>query len=90
MEQSRPTIVHLRRIDPSQNMSRFYSLEMQPTLFGEVSVIRHWGRIGSSGQTMHEPFDSQEDAARKFSHLRQVKIRKGYCRAEKKGSDYTA
>ena len=39
--------VHLRRIDPAQNMRRFYSLSIQPTLFGGASLIRDWGRIGT-------------------------------------------
>ncbi len=42
--------VHLHRIDPERNMHRFYLLTVQPTLFGGVSVIRNWGRIGSSGR----------------------------------------
>ena len=28
------TALHLRRIDPSRNMRRFYRLDMQPDLFG--------------------------------------------------------
>jgi len=78
------TVVHLRRIDRNKNMSRYYSLEMRPTLFGEVSVIRYWGRIGSSGQSMQETFDSLEEAWGKFRRIRQVKILKGYCRLTKK------
>jgi predicted DNA-binding WGR domain protein len=35
--------VHLRRVDPAQNMRRFYSLSIQPTLFGGASLIRDWG-----------------------------------------------
>ncbi|WP_159650744.1 WGR domain-containing protein, partial [Bosea sp. 125] len=33
----------LRRIDPTRNMRRFYVLSVQPTLFGGVSLVRHWG-----------------------------------------------
>jgi len=33
-------------------MRRFYALSTQPTLFGEMSLIRSWGRIGTNGQTM--------------------------------------
>jgi len=28
--------VHLRRMDPTRNMSRFYRLDIQPDLFGRV------------------------------------------------------
>ncbi|TIU16577.1 MAG: WGR domain-containing protein, partial [Mesorhizobium sp.] len=59
-EEARP--VHLRRIDPSQNMRRFYVVAIQPTLFGGASVIRNWGRIGTSGQSMMETFDAEDSA----------------------------
>ena len=69
---------YLRRINPSLNMRRFYLLSIQPTLFGGASVIRNWGRIGSSGQTMMETFDGQEDADRALSRLERTKRKRGY------------
>lgn len=59
-------------------MRRFYLLAIQPTLFGGASVIRNWGRIGSSGQTMMETFDSQEDANAVLTRLGRTKRRRGY------------
>ncbi|MEJ6871814.1 WGR domain-containing protein, partial [Bradyrhizobium japonicum] len=50
--------LHLRRIDITRNMRRFYLLSIQPTLFGGVSLIRDWGRIGTTGQTMVQTFDA--------------------------------
>lgn len=41
--------IDLVRIDPKRNMARFYGIALQPTLFGEVSVVRCWGRIGTKG-----------------------------------------
>ncbi|MDR7030890.1 putative DNA-binding WGR domain protein [Rhizobium rosettiformans] len=70
--------VHLHRIDAAQNMHRFYTLAIQPTLFGGASVIRNWGRIGSNGQTMMETFDSQEDADTALSRLERTKRKRGY------------
>lgn len=75
-EEARP--VHLRRIDPTQNMRRFYTLEIQPTLFGGASVIRNWGRIGTNGQSMVETFDTTEDAIRSSTRLERSKLRRGY------------
>jgi hypothetical protein len=37
----------LRRIESMRNMRRFYVLSIQPTLFGGVSLVRHWGGIGT-------------------------------------------
>ncbi|MFK0333886.1 WGR domain-containing protein [Rhizobium sp. NPDC090275] len=70
--------LHLRRIDPSQNMRRFYSLSIQPTLFGETSLIRHWGRIGTNGQEMMETFDESTAATKAMAKLVGSKRRRGY------------
>ena len=59
-------------------MRRFYILTIQPTLFGEVSLIRNWGRIGAAGQTMVETFDCQHDAKTAFLRIERQKIRRGY------------
>ncbi|MFU0505753.1 WGR domain-containing protein [Pseudaminobacter sp. NGMCC 1.201702] len=71
--------LHLRRIDPTQNMRRFYTLSLQPTLFGGASVIRNWGRIGTAGQSMMQTFDQIEDAINALDCLDRSKRRKGYC-----------
>jgi predicted DNA-binding WGR domain protein len=42
--------MHLRRLDPDRNMARFYTMSVQPNLFGEWSFLREWGRIGSAGR----------------------------------------
>jgi predicted DNA-binding WGR domain protein len=42
-------LAHLHRIDPEANMARFCSIDVLPTLFGESSVLRCWGRIGTRG-----------------------------------------
>jgi hypothetical protein len=39
--------VTLNRIDPARNMRRFYSLDVQPDLFGGFAVVKEWGRIGA-------------------------------------------
>ncbi|WP_348642265.1 WGR domain-containing protein [Mesorhizobium sp. M4B.F.Ca.ET.143.01.1.1] len=59
-------------------MRRFYVLAIQPTLFGGASVIRNWGRIGTSGQSMMQTFDRIEEADNTFERLERSKRRKGY------------
>lgn len=78
MENEDTGTIHLRRIDPSQNMRRFYVLAIQPTLFGGASVIRNWGRIGTNGQSKIETFDSDRDAATAAMRLQKAKRRRGY------------
>lgn len=78
MSLSPPNPVHLKRVDPEQNMRRFYCLTVQPTLFGGASLIRDWGRIGTRGQTMMETFDEADDADKAFNRLERAKRRRGY------------
>lgn len=70
--------VHMRRVDPTQNMRRFYSLAIQPTLFGGASVIRNWGRIGTNGQSMMETFEDADEAVAVMARLERVKRGRGY------------
>jgi predicted DNA-binding WGR domain protein len=78
MQPSTPRPVHIRRIDPERNMRRFYLLAIQPDLFGGAALVRNWGRICTSGQTMVETFDHPNDATVAFDRLLKAKRRKGY------------
>jgi predicted DNA-binding WGR domain protein len=50
-------------------MNRFYALSLQPDLFGTVSVVREWGRIGQPGTVRHVVC-ADETAARAALALR--------------------
>jgi predicted DNA-binding WGR domain protein len=72
------TAVELHRIDTTQNMRRFYRLDMQPDLFGGVLLVRQWGRIGAEGRSVAEHFDDvalADDALVKQSRR---KLARGY------------
>jgi predicted DNA-binding WGR domain protein len=71
-------LTHLTRRDPALNMARFYKIVLQPTLFGEMSVIRTWGRIGTRGQGMIATFTGANEAAAAASKLERQKQRRGY------------
>ncbi|MGQ2908823.1 MAG: WGR domain-containing protein [Aliihoeflea sp.] len=68
----------MKRVDPTQNMRRFYALTIQPTLFGGASVIRNWGRIATNGRSMMETYDRRGDAAAALLRLLRQKQRRGY------------
>ena len=51
--------MHLHRVDPDRNMTRFYSMSVQPNLFGEWALLREWGRIGSAGRLVTSCFASE-------------------------------
>lgn len=59
----------LVRIVPSENMARFYGIALQPTLFGEVAVVRCWGRIGTRGRAMAVTYPDKEQAADALADL---------------------
>lgn len=73
-----PTSLRLTRIDPAQNMRRFYRLALQPDLFGGCTLIREWGRIGRGGQVKFEGFSSEGQAVDALMALQRRKERRGY------------
>ena len=75
------TPVNLIHVDPELNMARFYGIEIQPTLFGEVSVLRNWGRIGTKGREMMVTYDDEDQAAAALQILDKQKRRRGYVTA---------
>lgn len=72
------TPILLTRADPACNMHRFYGLELATSLFGECGVVRHWGRIGTSGHTRTDWFSEPKEAEAAFLGLLQAKRRRGY------------
>lgn len=70
--------IQLRKVDPSQNMARFYMLTIQPSLFGEWCLVREWGRIGSPGRVTSTPFPSPGEAQAALERWQRAKVRRGY------------
>ena len=56
-------------------------MSLQPTLFGEWSVVREWGRIGRGGQVKAVPYPSETDAAAAMGAIEAQKTEKGYYRS---------
>lgn len=72
------TAVTLARIDPAKNMSRFYKLDVQPTLFGEWAVIKEWGRIGRAGTVRSMPYPTADQAEAARIKQQSIKLNRGY------------
>ncbi len=68
----------LQRVDPAKNMRRRYELSVQPTLFGPIALIRHWGRIGGGGQSKEDWLPSEAEAAARAEQILAGKRRRGY------------
>ena len=69
---------YLVRIDAPANAFRFYALSVAPTLFGDWSLIREWGRIGSGGRLRIDQFDDEAAAHRALADLVRAKRKRGY------------
>ncbi len=68
----------LRRTDHDRNMARFYALSLETSLFGDIMLIRRWGRIGTHGRVRSELFDSRNAAAARMASIATLKTRRGY------------
>jgi predicted DNA-binding WGR domain protein len=70
--------VHLRRIDQSRNLRRFYLLDVQRDLFGHVLLVKTWGRIGAHGRIVAELYDDETLATNALTLQASRKRRRGY------------
>jgi predicted DNA-binding WGR domain protein len=73
-----PDRMHLTREEPSRNIRRFYSMMVQPDLFGGASLIREWGRIGQAGQVRIDLHADEGCAVDALAGLAQAKRKRGY------------
>jgi predicted DNA-binding WGR domain protein len=70
----------LIRIESTSNKHRFYRCAIWPGLFGDVSLVREWGRIGQPGQMRLDVQPDTPAARGKMQDLVRRKERKGYRR----------
>lgn len=70
----------LVRIRNENNVRRYYLLDLQDNLFGGVTLIREWGRIGGGGQRRLVFFDERRQALRALKSFARAKVRRGYRR----------
>jgi len=59
-------------------MARFYRLSIEPNLFGGVSLVRTWGRIGGASRAKIEVFDGPAKAIGSLARIELSKRRRGY------------
>ncbi|KRB49331.1 hypothetical protein ASE04_19275 [Rhizobium sp. Root708] len=75
---SQPYQLYVERTDHAKNMARYYSMSIDANLFGEPSLTRRWGRIGSKGQTLIHHFEREQDAVCLFLELTRQKRARDY------------
>lgn len=74
-------MIILRKRDAKINMARFYALDLQPSLYGEIILVRRWGRIGTYGQRREDWFADAAAAAAALADILRAKTRRGYRQA---------
>ena len=70
--------LYVERTDKARNMARFYAMTIEHDLFGDVCLIRRWGRIGAQGQMKTQRFTREQDAVATFLDLLRRKRSRGY------------
>ena len=72
-------MIYLTKIEPAQNMARFFVLDIQPTLFGDWAFVKEWGRIGRRGQSRSALFARKPEAEAALARELKRRGRRGYC-----------
>ncbi|MDS7598452.1 WGR domain-containing protein [Agrobacterium tumefaciens] len=70
--------LYVERTNRAKNMARFYAMSIEPNLFGQTSLTRRWGRIGTRGQMIVHHFETENDAVELFLDLLRQKRSRGY------------
>lgn len=68
----------LERVNPAQNMARFYVLSIEPTLFDDVALAREWGRLGSRGRRRLDLYGDAAQAREALETWLRRKSKRGY------------
>lgn len=73
------TDVRLVRIDPPQNMQRWYRVEVTSTLFDPLAVVCSWGRVGTTYQRRRIlPVENQAQADDLAARIVAKKLKRQY------------
>jgi predicted DNA-binding WGR domain protein len=70
--------LYIERTDTMRNMARFYALSIEPTLFGDIALVRKWGRIGTRGQMKLQLLETEMQALELFLGIARSKRARGY------------
>ena len=75
-------MIRLTKRHHAQNVSRFYLIQVVPSLFGQWGVLREWGRIGQPGTVRQDWYGDEAQAQAASSKLLTQKLKRGYSQEE--------
>ncbi len=73
-----PCAIDMTKVDPDQNMHRFYRMIIIPDLFGGTSLCRQWGCIGSPGRLTYKFYECEGQAVTALAEMARRKVQRGY------------
>jgi predicted DNA-binding WGR domain protein len=68
----------LTRTNPARNIDRFYVVAIMPSLFGDWTVLREWGRRGSAGTVRLTSYERRDDAETAQRRTIKRRLQHGY------------
>jgi predicted DNA-binding WGR domain protein len=71
-------MAYLTRTDPTRNINRFYVVDITPTLFGEWTLLREWGRRGSPSTLRLDSYQRREEAQSAEQRTIKRRLQRGY------------
>jgi len=75
---ARLNLLVLERRDPACNMARYYVLSLDESLFGDIALVREWGRLGHRPRRRVELHATSDKAEEALEHWLARKKRRGY------------
>ncbi|MBQ0820974.1 WGR domain-containing protein [Microvirga sp. HBU67558] len=82
MPKNEPQRITLERWNSASSTAQFYSLAVEPTLFGDTALVRAWGRIGLVERRRIDLYETQEQAAEALNAWLKRKRKRGYVTLE--------
>lgn len=76
-------LCHRTAPDAREVLTHFYRVEVSYNLFGEYTVIREWGRVGSRGREVSAWFANLRDAVLVADRSARQATKRGYDLTEK-------
>jgi len=75
-------MAYLTRTDLTRNINRFYVVQVMPSLFGDWTVMREWGRRGSPGTMRLKSYRRREEAHVDEQRTIKRRLQRGYARSD--------
>ena len=61
--------IYLKACSDDGKINRDWEAIVSPSLFGNIIVECHWGRVGCKGRTLTKSFDTHSEALRYYHSL---------------------